>query len=272
MQEQEQRQRELREKLANAQIQNARAMQDPDAIFGELPDFVETRRPITRMFFAVYDNLGTLMAVNFFTFLCSLPLIYVLVSLYVAARSHRATALFVPLLLVGLVAPPAWAAASSYCAKVVEDQMHPLGEYWSDYRRFALKSLLLTAGQWLVGGVLLYATGWYVAQAGAAFKIIGIISLYIFVFWALAGLYMWPLMVRGYSWRGILRNSGVLVIAGPLRSVSIMLVLLISSVLLTFTVIGLAALVFALWAMLPNQALVLTRERLERRAAKQSAG
>jgi hypothetical protein len=33
------------------------------------------------------------------------------------------------------------------------------------------------------------------------------------------------------------------------------------------TGIGLAALVFGLWAMLPNQALVLTRERLEKRSS-----
>ena len=74
MQEQEQRQRELREKLAQAKIQNVRGLEEnSDAIFGPVPDYVEKRRPITRLFFSVYDNLGVLMAVNFFTFLFTLP-------------------------------------------------------------------------------------------------------------------------------------------------------------------------------------------------------
>ena len=44
--------------------------------------------------------------------------------------------------------------------------------------------------------------------------------------------------------------------------------LLVLSIILTITGIGLVVLAFALWAMLPNQALVLTRERLERRTAR----
>lgn len=271
MQEQERRQRELREKLADAKIHNAQGGQDPNAIFGPLPEFVETRRPITRLFFSIYDNLGGLMAINFFTFILTLPLIYVLVVMYVTAGHHKPVGYLLPLLLIGLIAPPAWAAASNYCAKVVEEQQHPIGEFWSDYRRFAGKGILLAVGQLFVGGVLLYAAGWYLGQPGGAFKIVGIVSLYVFIFWALVGLYLWPLMVRGYSWRSILRNAGVLVIAAPLRSVSILFLLTVLTVLLSLTGLGLALLVFGLWAMLPNQALVLTRERLERRAAQRSA-
>jgi len=166
-----------------------------------------------------------------------------------------------------LIAPPAWAAASSFCAKIVEEQMHPLSDYWGDYRRFAGKGILLAVGQLAVGAMLIYATGWYLGQPGPA-KFVGIVSLYAFIFWALAGLYVWPLLVRGYSWRAILRNAGVLVIAAPLRSAGILFVLLVLSVILGITGIGLVVLAFALWAMLPNQALVLTRERLERRTAR----
>lgn len=277
MQEQEQRQRELREKLlqeqrqrerlAQIKIENVRGLGKPDAIFGPVPDFIETRRPITRFFFAVYDNLGVLMAVNIFTFLLTLPLIYVLLLINAASGSHKSAVALLPLLLVGLVAPPGWAAASSFCAKIVEEQVHPLGEYWSDYRRYLLRGIVLAVGQWLVGGILVYSTGWYLTQPGALFKVVGIASLYALVFWALIGLYLWPLMVRGYRWRSILRNAAVLTIASPLRSVIILVVLVVLTIILSVTVIGLATLVFALWAMLPNQALVLTRERLERRGA-----
>ena len=267
MQEQEQRQRELREKLAQAKIHNVRGLeQNPDAIFGPVPDYVEKRRPITRLFFSIYDNLGVLMVVNFFTFLFTLPLIFVVWAINSAAARHQAVGYLLPLLLLGLIAPPAWAAASSFCAKIVEEQMHPLSDYWGDYRRFAGKSILLAVGQLAVGAMLIYATGWYLGQPGPA-KFVGIVSLYAFIFWALAGLYVWPLLVRGYSWRAILRNAGVLVIAAPLRSASILFVLLVLSVILGITGIGLVVLAFALWAMLPNQALVLTRERLERRTA-----
>lgn len=267
---QEQRQRELRGKLAQAKIENVRGLQDPNSIFGPIPDYIETRRPITRLFFAIYDNLGVLMVVNFFTFLLTLPLIYVLVLLYTTAGHRKPLAPLLPLLIVALIAAPGWAAASSFCAKIVEEQMHPIGEYWSDYRRFAGKSIMLVVGQWLIGGMLLYATGWYLGQPVAPLKIVGIVSLYALVFWALAGLYLWPLMVRGYGWRPLLRNAAVLVIAAPLRSASILLLLLILTPILSVTGIGLVVLVFGLWAMLPNQALVLTRERLERRAAERT--
>ena len=138
MQEQEQRQRELREKLAQAKIHNVRGLEEnSDAIFGPVPDYVEKRRPITRLFFSIYDNLGVLMVVNFFTFLFTLPLIFVVLVINNAALHHQAVSYLFPLLLIGLIAPPAWAAASSFCAKIVEEQMHPLSDYWGDYRRFA---------------------------------------------------------------------------------------------------------------------------------------
>jgi hypothetical protein len=267
VQEQEQRQRELREKLAQAKIQNVRGLEDnPNAIFGPVPDYVEKRRPITRLFFSIYDNLGVLMVVNFFTFLFTLPLIFVVWAIDSAAYHHQAVSYLLPLLLIGLIAPPAWAAASSFCAKIVEEQMHPLSDYWGDYRRFAGKAIVLAVVQLAAGAILIYSTGWYLGQPGAA-KFVGIVSLYAFIFWALAGLYVWPLLVRGYSWRASLRNAGVLVIAAPLRSAGILFVLLVLSIILGITGIGLVVLAFALWAMLPNQALVLTRERLERRTA-----
>lgn len=271
MQELEQRQREMREKLARAKIQNVQGLQDPNAIFGPVEDYVERRRPITRLFFSIYDNLGGLMAINIFTFLLSLPLFYVLLVMYTTAGHRKPVGYLLPLLLVGLIAPPAWAAASSYCAKTVENEMHPLSEYWSDYRRFAGKSILLALGQFFVGGALIYATLWYFGHVGGAFMLVGIVSLYAFIFWALAGLYVWPLMVRGYSWRSILRNAGVLVVAAPLRSASILFVLVVLTAILSLTGLGLAILALSLWAMLPNQALVLTRERLEKRAADRAS-
>src|SRR5437588_12607386 len=90
VQEQERRQRELREKLAQAKIQNVRGLEeDSNSIFGPVPDYVEKRRPITRLFFSIYDNLGVLMAVNFFTFLFTLPLIFVLLVISNAATHHQ---------------------------------------------------------------------------------------------------------------------------------------------------------------------------------------
>lgn len=270
MQEQDERLRELREKLAQAKISNVRGLESPDAIFGPVPDFVEKRRPITRLFFSVYDNLGVLMAINIFTFALTLPLIVLLFSLPNAISRHVPLVLLLPFAILSLIAPPGWAAASSFCCKIVEEEMHPLSDYWHDYRRFAGKAIALALGQWFIAAILLYATGWYLGQPNGALKIIGVVSLYMLFFWALAGLYVWPLLVRGYRWRAILRNAGVLVIAAPFRSFSVLLVLVIFSIILGITGIGAALLLFALWAMLPNQALVLTRERLERRAASKA--
>ncbi len=269
----EQRQRELRERLARAKISNVQGLdrpdrpEDPDAIFSPLDDYVERRRPITRLFFSVYDNLGALMAINLFTFALTLPLIVVLSSLLNALATHKRTALLLPLVAVALIAPPAWAAASSYCAKTVEQQPHSVTDYWRDYRRFFARGILLAVGQWAVGYLLFYAMTFYLGQRVVPLKLIGIVSLYLILLWALMSLYVWPLMVRGYRWRAVVRNAFVLVVAAPLRSISILLVLLIIGGLLAITGIGLVLLVFALWAMLPNQAMVLTRERLEKRAA-----
>ena len=270
MQEQEQRQRELREKLARAKISNARGLDSPDAIFGPVPDYVEKRRPITRLFFSVYDNLGMLMAINIFTFLLSLPLVILLWILPGVLYHHSGLVYLAPLALLSLIAPPAWAAASSFCARIVEEEEHSLGVYWSDYRRFAARGIVLALAQFFAGAVLVYATFWYVGQPVAALKLVGVVSLYVLFFWALMGLYVWPLLVRGYRWRAMLRNAAVLVIAAPFRALSIFLVLLICTVILAVTGLGAVLLLFALWAMLPNQALVLTRERLESRAASRA--
>ena len=259
------RQRSMRERLAEAQISNAQGLQDRDALFGPVPDYEEKRRPITRLFFSVYDNLGTLMAINIFTFVLTLPF---LVVLWTMLRSPRDVVVLLPLLLLfGIIAAPSWGAASSYCAKTVEGEMHTLRDYWSEYRRLFGKSLLLALGQFVISGALLYAMGWYIGQGAGPLKIVGIICLYLFIFWNLIGLYLWPLMVRGYRWRAILRNGLVLVAAAPVRAVGIMIVLVILSIILLITGIGAVLLLFGLWAMLPNQALVLTRERMEKRAA-----
>ena len=50
-----------------------------------------------------------------------------------------------------------------------------------------------------------------------------------------------------------------------------MVVLLILSGILVVSGVGAVVLLFSLWAMLPNQALVLTRERLEARSARRGA-
>ncbi len=265
MEEQERRQRELREKLARAQSSNAQGMYSRETMFGPVDDYVERRRPLTRLFFSVYDNLGGLIVVNLLTFVLTLPLLFVLL---IMLQHPRSVGVFLPLLIVGLIAPPAWAAASSYCAKVVEAEPHALRDYLTDYRRFSGRAILLALGQWIVGGALLYATGWYLGQHVAALKTIGVVSLYLFLFWALTSLYLWPLLVRGYRWRAIVRNAVVLVLAAPVRSLGILLFLAVCSIVFIATGIGVVVLFFSLWAMLPNQALILTRERLEERSAR----
>jgi len=267
LREQEQRQRELRGKLAEAQISNARGLQDAESLFGPVPDYVERRRPITRLFFSVYDNLGSLIAINLFTLAPTIPLLLVLL---VLLQHPRQVGGLLPLLVVGVIAAPAWGAASAYCARVVDGEMHALGDFWRDYRRLFGRSVVLAAGQWFVSVALVYATFWYLGQHATALKIVGITCLYIFLFWTLIGLYLWPLMVRGYRPRAILRNALVLVVAGPGRTLGVFIVLLVCSIILLFTGIGLVLLLFGLWAILPNQALVLTRERMEARAAAKS--
>ena len=283
MQEQEARQQELRDKLererqqrdklAQAKIQNVQGLQDADAIFGPTEEYVERRRPITRLFFSVYDNLGSLLVINVFTYALSFPFVILFYTFLFGGGKgkHSGSALSLllpPLLVLGFViAPPAWAAAAKYCARVVENEMHAIGDYWRDYRHYWLPSIGWALGQWIVGAVLGYATFWYLGQRGP-FLIVGVVSLYAFIFWGLAGLYVWPLVVRGYSWRAVLRNAGILVISAPLRTVGITIFLLIVSVILAFTGIGAFLLLFSLWFMLPNQALVLTRERLEQRASR----
>ncbi len=261
----EQRQRNQREKLADAQISNARGLQGADSLFGPVPDYIEKRRPITRLFFSVYDNLGSLMLVNLFTVLPSIPLFVVL--LVILQHPTLALGLLVPLLLTAAIAAPAWGAASAYCAKTVEAEPHAVGDFWRDYRRLFGPSVLLAYGQWLISFALAYALVWYIGRPAAALKIIGVTCLYLFFFWNLLGLYLWPLMVRGYRPRAILRNALVLVVAAPVRALGMFVVLIVLSLILLATGIGIALLLFGLWAMLPNQALVLTREKLEKRRA-----
>lgn len=251
----------LRERGARLKQRQA----SPNAIFTPLEDDKRPRRPIVVLFFAFYDHIGSLIALNLMTFAVSLPFLIVLLGIL---GGHFRIEFLGPLLVGLVIAAPAWAAASHYCAKVVEDNSLPsLRDFWRDYRTFWGRAVLLALGQTAVTFALAYVTVWYAGQHVVLFKVLSIISLYLLLFALLMGLYLWPLMVRGYRWRFMVRNAFVLVAAAPLRTLGIALVVYVLGAFLAVTGIGLVVFVFALWAMIPNQAIVITREQLEAKAA-----
>ncbi len=258
----EQRQRDLRERVTRLKERQGQA--SPGAIFTPLDDDRPPRRPSVVLFFSFYDHIGGLILLNLMTFAVSLPFLVVLLGVL---GGHFRIEFLGPLVVGVVIAAPAWAAASHYCAQVVEDTSAPsLRDFWRDYRAFWRRAVLLALGQAVVTVALAYVTIWYAGQQVVLFKVLSVVSLYLLLFWLLMGLYLWPLMVRGYRWRPLLRNAFVLVAAAPLRTIGVALVVYVFGAFLAVTGIGLVVFVFALWAMLPNQALAITRDDLEAKA------
>ena len=218
--------------------------------------------PIQRGFFKTlfgtgYEYLGSLILVNI---LVSLQLLVgVALGLGVAVLVHAPAAAGIALLVLlgGLFVAPALAGLFSYVRTVCDpDMLSSLAEYGRGMRRYAGRSWVLLAVQAASGGLLALNLRFYTSMHTAAGLALTIVILMLTLVWAMAGVYAWPLLVRDNTWPVLLRTSVLLALAAPFSTVGLLLGLGVVSVLLVAIRVGAVLLLFSVWALTENVALI----------------
>ncbi len=74
-------------------------------------------------------------------------------------------------------------------------------------------------------------------------------------------MYIWPMVVRGYRWRSVLRNAFVLALASPVRTIVILVILLILTAILIVIRIGFFFMLFSVWALFQNELFIYLRNK-----------
>jgi uncharacterized membrane protein YesL len=213
-----------------------------------------------KCFSDLYDNLGGLILLNAITAVLCLPFVsvmWVMVNLI-----NKGGLILLPLaLLTSLLASGAYGALSSFTGQVVEGEPRYLIDYWNRGRRVFWRSWVGFLLQIAITAVIVINIYFYTRQPSMGFKLLGALLLSVLLVWILASLYIWPMIVRGYRWRSILRNAFVLALAAPIRSIIILIILVVLSAVLIGIGIGIFALLFALWATFQNELFVYLRDK-----------
>lgn len=230
--------------------------------------------PIRRGFFktlfgTAYDRLGSLILVNLAVALQLL--VGVAIGFLIGAALHVNLAVLLGLLFVcgGLFGAPAFAGLFTYVRLICDpDSMSSLRDYVRGMRRYAVRSWLLLLLQGVTGLLLWINLRFYASvHAGVVSLAVEFLILLLALVWAMAGVYVWPLLVRDLSWPLLLRNAIFLGLAAPFSTIAILIGLGAVSALLIFTRVLWVIILFSAWAITENVALQrlvrMFRERQE---------
>lgn len=233
--------------------------------------------PIQRGFFKTlfgtgYEYLGGLILVNILVSLQLLVGLAIGFSLGVLVHS-AAVGLTLLVLLGGLFVAPALGGLFSYVRVICDpDMLSSLSEYWRGMRRYAVQSWILLAVQAISGGLLALNLRFYTSMHTGVGLVFTILILMLLLIWAMAGTYVWPLLVRGNSWAVLFRNSVLLALAAPFSTVAMLVALSAVSALLIAIRVGAVLLLFSVWALTENVSLVrLIRVFRARQEAQESS-
>lgn len=214
-----------------------------------------------KCFSDLYDNLGGLILLNAITSVLCLPLAGVMWAA-VTTASTGGVILAIPLgLVASLPAAGAYGALTLYTGLIVEDQQRSISDYWRRGRTVFWRSWIGLLLQAAITTVILVGIGFYTQQPVTVFKLLGILLLSVLFIWILASMYIWPMIVRGYRWRSVLRNAFVLALASPVRTIVILVILLILTAVLIVIRIGFFFLLFSVWALFQNELFIYLRNK-----------
>lgn len=176
----------------------------------------------------------------------------------------------------GIFGAPAFAGLFCYILSACDpDTRTTLRDYLQGMRRFARRSWLLLLLQLGSGFLLFINLRFYSSLHGTVVALpLMTLILLISLLWAMAGFYVWPLLVRGLGWRVMLRNAFYISMASPFSTIGLLVALsALSAVLIASRVLWLLF-AFAAWALVENVALQrlvrIFRERQQALEASES--
>ncbi|HEY8283251.1 MAG TPA: hypothetical protein VIJ28_02575 [Chloroflexota bacterium] len=208
------------------------------------------------LFSTFYDRMGSFILVNLAV--AAQLVVGAGLGLLVGGSFSVKTALPIVIISVvtGLVGAPAFAGLFAYTRATCDpDQAPTFGDYVRGMRRYARRSWGLLAIQAATGGILVLNFRFYASMHGVAGAAITVLILFLGLLWAMAGVYVWPLLVRDLSWKLLFRNTFFLAMAAPLSAVALLAGLTVVSALLILTRIGVFIAFFVIWALAENLAL-----------------
>lgn len=224
----------------------------------ESTEAITIRRGFFRTWFGVFfDHLGTLVLIN----LAVTAQLFVGAGLGLALASlfrvPNALGLALIVLVAAAFAAPAWAGLFSYVRLAADpDSLSGIRDYLRAMRRYATRSWILLTVQLGTGLLLAINLRFYLNNFhNLISQVIGVLMLALTLIWAMAGCYLWPLLVRDQPWPQLFRNAFFLALAAPFSTVAMLAGLSALSALFIFTRVFWTLALFILWAITENVAL-----------------
>ncbi len=136
----------------------------------------------------------------------------------------RSLAVMVPVVVVA-AAPPAGAAFHVACLVLGGHDVAPR-DFVDGLRKFALRSLGVTAAHAGLLAVVAADAAWFLARPGTVAKVVGGLWFYALLFLAMMALYCFPIMVQqDVGTRKVLKRAALLVLADPFYSLVVLVFL-----------------------------------------------
>jgi len=214
---------------------------------------------------AVQEDLIVLSGVGLAWFGLTVLLPYV--SFWLVSSYLPVAIVEVPIVLVALLpAAPATAGLYVVAQRIVRGQSIKFVHYWSGFKSYLVPSWKLGALILASGAILAFDLWFYLGAEQIVYRVIGFVGLWALLFWLLLQIYLFPLMVHQEDLQAkvVVKNAAMLVLAYPLFSLGILIVVLAATAL---SVLLLLVLVATVWmpfvAVLSSKALVSRLEAVE---------
>lgn len=228
---------------------------------------------------AVYDELFLLSGMGFIWFLVAATVpygVFVLVERLVPVPAVAVAAA----LLAFLPALPFTGALYSVAVHVARKERIEFGYFWAGLKTYLWPSVKIGALVLISGAMLLVDVLFYFSSENLVFALLGLLGLWLLLFWLGVQVYLLPLMVIQEDKRllTILRNGGLLTVAYPFFTLGILVVaLLVTALSALFLLILLATVWMPLIAVLYSRAALSSLEEVEsfqqrQRNAEQKGG
>jgi uncharacterized membrane protein YesL len=215
------------------------------------PKPLSVRKTLKSATRAIWDYLGTICAISitFFAGL-SIPLLLLLALNPLSPGIGLAAFLLSSVLFIA----PLFGGICYLSHRIYSSDEPSYLHIWIGFIRYYRQSLLLGVLQLLISGILLANLLFYLSKGSLPFLILGVLFLYINLFWCMNCLYHWPVLIasgeniiqrEGGGTPGlfsVIRNSFLLTASAPAFTFAIWLFIMAVCFLLLISAVGMALL------------------------------
>jgi uncharacterized membrane protein YesL len=209
------------------------------------------------LFGSFYEHLGSLILLNIAVTAQALAGVAVGLVAGSLVPGGSGVKIFAAAIVTILFAGPAIAGLFYFVRNMCDDdERTALSDYWVGMRTYARRSWLLLGAQAATGAMLVLNMRFYSTVHSFVGTIVMLLILMITAVWAMAGAYVWPLLVRNMDWRLLTRNSFFLALAAPASTLIMVVLLTVVGAVLVVTKIGAFVFLCSIWAVTENVSMM----------------